>query len=39
MLTNAGVPFEVVKPLVDEDAAKASLGDLPPRDWRTHWRS
>lgn len=32
MLTNAGVPFEVVKPLVDEDAAKASLGALPPRD-------
>ena len=32
MLTNAGVPFEAVSPLVDEDAAKASLGDLPPRD-------
>ena len=32
MLENAGVPFEAVSPLVDEDAAKASLGDLPPRD-------
>lgn len=32
MLTNAGVPFEAVSPLIDEDAAKASLGDLAPRD-------
>lgn len=32
MLTAAGVAFEAVAPQVDEDAAKASLGDLPPRD-------
>lgn len=25
MLENAGVPFEIVRPMVDEDAAKASL--------------
>lgn len=32
MLTAAGVAFEAVAPLVDEDAAKASLGALAPRD-------
>ena len=32
MLANAGVSFEAVAPLVDEDAAKASLEGLSPRD-------
>ena len=32
MLVAAGVPFSAQKPLVDEDAAKAALGDVPPRD-------
>ena len=32
MLAAAGVPFEAVSPQVDEDAAKASLGRLSPRD-------
>lgn len=32
MLTAAGVPFEAVAANVDEDAAKASLGVLSPRD-------
>ncbi|SFP56468.1 Maf family protein [Sphingomonas rubra] len=32
MLTDAGVPFEAVAAQVDEDAAKASLADLGPRD-------
>lgn len=32
MLTAVGVSFEVVRPNVDEDAAKASLAHLPPRD-------
>ena len=32
MLTDAGVVFEAVGPQVDEDAAKASLAHLSPRD-------
>lgn len=32
MLTAAGVPFEATNAGVDEDAAKASLRDLSPRD-------
>ena len=32
MLTDAGVPFDVVAAGVDEDAAKASLAHLSPRD-------
>lgn len=32
MLTAAGVPFEAASPQVDEDAAKASLTALSPRD-------
>jgi septum formation protein len=32
MLTDAGVPFEAVAAGVDEDAAKAALADLSPRD-------
>ncbi|WBH18124.1 Maf family protein [Sphingomonas radiodurans] len=32
MLEAAGVPFEAQAAMVDEDAAKASLGHLPPRD-------
>ena len=32
MLTAAGVGFEAVSPGVDEDAAKAALSDLSPRD-------
>lgn len=32
MLAAAGVPFEAMRPQVDEDAAKASLGHLSPRD-------
>lgn len=32
MLTAAGVAFEAVSPGVDEDAAKASLAHLPPRE-------
>lgn len=32
MLAAAGVPFEAVAPHVDEDAAKAALARLPPRD-------
>lgn len=33
LLDAAGVPFEAIAPGVDEDAAKASLADLPPRDF------
>ena len=33
MLTDAGVPFTQVSPGVDEEAAKASLGSLAPRDF------
>jgi septum formation protein len=33
MLAAAGVPFEALAPGVDEDAAKASLAELPPRDF------
>jgi len=32
MLSAAGVPFDAVAPGVDEDAAKAALADLSPRD-------
>ncbi len=32
MLTDAGVPFVAEAARVDEDAAKAALGDLSPRD-------
>ena len=32
MLAAAGVPFEVERPAVDEDALKAALADLAPRD-------
>ena len=32
MLADAGVPFDVVAARVDEEAAKASLADLDPRD-------
>lgn len=32
MLAAAGVPFEAVPALVDEESAKASLAALPPRD-------
>ena len=32
MLTAAGVPFAVKRPSVDEDALKAALGHLAPRD-------
>lgn len=32
MLEAAGVPFEAQPAMVDEDAAKASLGAIPPRD-------
>ncbi|HYZ49017.1 MAG TPA: nucleoside triphosphate pyrophosphatase [Sphingomonas sp.] len=32
MLEAAGVPFEALSPGVDEEAAKASLSALPPRD-------
>lgn len=32
-LEAAGVPFEAMSPAVDEDAAKASLRHLPPRDF------
>lgn len=32
-LAAAGVPFEALAPGVDEDAAKASLAELPPRDF------
>lgn len=32
MLDAAGVPHEAIAPGVDEDAAKESLSDLPPRD-------
>lgn len=33
MLSAAGVPHDAVSPGVDEDAAKESLRDLPPRDF------
>lgn len=33
MLEAAGIPFEAMSPGVDEDAAKASLRHLPPRDF------
>lgn len=33
LLEAAGVPFEALAPGVDEEAAKASLGDLAPRDF------
>jgi septum formation protein len=33
MLEAAGVPFEAMSPGVDEDAVKASLRHLPPRDF------
>lgn len=33
MLDAAGVPFDAIAPGVDEEAAKASLSDLPPRDF------
>lgn len=32
MLEAAGVPFEAQPAMVDEDAAKAALGAIPPRD-------
>jgi septum formation protein len=32
MLEAAGVPFSAQAPMVDEDAAKAALGDVAPRD-------
>ncbi|OWK29145.1 septum formation protein Maf [Sphingomonas mucosissima] len=32
MLDAAGVPFEAQPAMVDEDAAKAALGAIPPRD-------